>query len=81
MSNTALIVGASGIVGSATAALLTQEGWRVAGLARHPVAQAGVEPVVGRPAGPGLPGRALADLAPSARVPRDLAAAPDAKRR
>jgi len=46
MNKTALVVGASGIVGSATADLLTAQGWRVHGLARRPVAQAGVEPVV-----------------------------------
>jgi nucleoside-diphosphate-sugar epimerase len=44
-TNTALIVGASGIVGSATAALLVQQGWNVAGLARKPGAQPGVQPV------------------------------------
>ena len=65
MSNTALIVGASGIVGSATAALLQQEGWRVAGLARHPVAQAGVDPVAGDLQDPASLEKALADLAPS----------------
>ncbi|WP_457105513.1 SDR family oxidoreductase [Methylobacterium sp. P5_C11] len=65
MSNTALIVGASGIVGSATAALLHREGWKVAGLARHPVAQAGVEPVAGDLQDPASLERALADLAPS----------------
>ncbi|ONF50931.1 SDR family oxidoreductase [Methylobacterium radiotolerans] len=65
MSNTALIVGASGIVGSATAALLQQEGWRVAGLARRPVAQAGVEPVAGDLQDPASLEKALADLAPT----------------
>jgi nucleoside-diphosphate-sugar epimerase len=65
MSNTALIVGASGIVGSATAALLHQEGWHVAGLARHPVRQDGVAPVAGDLQDPASLERALADLAPS----------------
>ncbi len=65
MSNTALIVGASGIVGSATAALLQQEGWRVAGLARRPVAQAGVEPVAGDLQDPASLEKVLADLAPT----------------
>lgn len=46
MSKKALVVGASGIVGSATAALLATEGWTVHGLARRPTAQDGVEPVV-----------------------------------
>lgn len=40
------MVGASGIVGSATAALLVEEGWTVHGLARRPVEQAGVGPLV-----------------------------------
>lgn len=65
MSNTALIVGASGIVGSATGALLVEEGWRVAGLARKPVAMAGVEPVVADLQDPASLATALADLAPS----------------
>lgn len=42
---TALVVGASGIVGSATAALLVEEGWTVHGLARRPAGQSGVLPV------------------------------------
>lgn len=46
MSKTALVVGASGIVGSATAALLRERGWTVHGLARRPIAQTGVQPVV-----------------------------------
>ncbi|RDE07420.1 SDR family oxidoreductase [Sphingomonas aracearum] len=45
MAKTALVVGASGIVGSATAALLVERGWTVHGLARRPVAQAGVLPL------------------------------------
>jgi nucleoside-diphosphate-sugar epimerase len=45
MAGTALIVGASGIVGSATAALLVEQGWTVHGLARRPSRQAGVQPV------------------------------------
>lgn len=46
MSKTALVVGASGIAGSAVAAELKAQGWRVQGLARRPTAQDGVEPVV-----------------------------------
>ncbi|GAA0731939.1 SDR family oxidoreductase [Sphingomonas japonica] len=46
MSKTALVVGASGIVGSATAALLTDRNWTVHGLARRPTKQTGVQPVV-----------------------------------
>ncbi|RYY39418.1 MAG: NAD-dependent epimerase/dehydratase family protein, partial [Sphingomonadales bacterium] len=45
MARTALIVGASGIVGSATAALLVEQGWTVHGLARRPQPQDGVLPV------------------------------------
>jgi len=45
MAKTALVVGASGIVGSATADLLVAQGWTVQGLARRPVAQAGVAPI------------------------------------
>ena len=45
MAETALVVGASGIVGSATAALLAEEGWTVHGLARRPIEQANVLPV------------------------------------
>lgn len=45
MAKTALVVGASGIVGSATAALLAEQGWTVHGLARRPRAQDGVLPV------------------------------------
>lgn len=45
MAKTALVVGASGIVGSATTALLLREGWTVHGLARRPTHQAGVTPI------------------------------------
>jgi nucleoside-diphosphate-sugar epimerase len=45
MGQTALIVGASGIAGSATAALLVDQGWQVHGLARRPIPQPGVHPV------------------------------------
>ena len=45
MTGTALVVGASGIVGSATAELLTEKGWTVHGLARRPIPQPGVLPV------------------------------------
>lgn len=46
MAKTALVVGASGIAGSATAALLVTQGWAVYGLSRHPVQQDGVLPIV-----------------------------------
>ncbi len=45
MDKTALVVGASGIVGSAASALLLEEGWTVHGLARRPLAQDGVQPI------------------------------------
>ena len=45
MKHSALIVGSSGIVGSAAAELLAAQGWPVAGLARKPVRQDGVIPV------------------------------------
>ncbi|WP_439534525.1 SDR family oxidoreductase [Polymorphobacter sp.] len=45
MMKTALVVGASGIVGSAVAKLLVEQGWTVHGLARRPTDQAGVLPV------------------------------------
>lgn len=45
MARTALVVGASGIVGSATTTLLRENGWTVHGLARRPVDQPGVLPV------------------------------------
>lgn len=45
MTKSALIVGASGLVGQATAKLLVEEGWEVLGLARRPVAQNGVTPL------------------------------------
>jgi nucleoside-diphosphate-sugar epimerase len=45
MAGTALVVGASGIVGRAAAALLLEQGWTVHGLSRRPTGQPGVLPV------------------------------------
>ncbi|MBW6530006.1 SDR family oxidoreductase [Sphingomonas sp. RRHST34] len=45
MAKTALVVGASGIVGGATAALLVEQGWTVHGLARRAIDLPGVTPV------------------------------------
>jgi len=45
MTKTALVVGTSGIVGSATAERLVAEGWGVHGLARRPAPQEGVSPI------------------------------------
>ncbi|TRW14245.1 SDR family oxidoreductase [Glacieibacterium frigidum] len=66
MSGTALVVGASGIVGSATTALLLEQGWTVHGLARRPVDQAGVLPVAADLQDAGATAAALAGLRPDA---------------
>lgn len=66
MARTALVVGTSGIVGSATAALLAAEGWHVLGLARRPPTQAGVTPVAADLQDAGGLAAALAGLRPDA---------------
>ncbi|NDV87722.1 NAD-dependent epimerase/dehydratase family protein [Aurantimonas aggregata] len=66
MAKTALVVGASGIIGSATATLLVQEGWTVHGLARRPVEQDGVTPVVADLQDAAGTAAALADIDPDA---------------
>jgi len=67
MSKTALVVGASGIVGSATADLLVEQGWAVFGLSRRPgLAQAGVQPIAADLRDAGGTARALAGLSPDA---------------
>lgn len=66
MARTALVVGASGIVGSATAALLSERGWTVLGLARRPVPQAGVQPVAADLRDASATAEALAGLTPDA---------------
>ncbi|MFS0773807.1 SDR family oxidoreductase [Sphingomonas sp. 1P08PE] len=66
MTKTALVVGASGIVGSATAALLVEKGWTVHGLARRPTGQPGVHPVVADLQDAGATAAALAGLNPDA---------------
>ena len=45
MTNQALVVGSSGIVGSAVSRLLANEGWAVAGLARRPNQESGITPI------------------------------------
>jgi nucleoside-diphosphate-sugar epimerase len=65
MSNTALVVGASGIIGGATAEVLRDAGWPVSGLARRPVAQAGVTPVAADLLDPAALSAALAGQKPS----------------
>src|SRR4051812_16444477 len=42
MTNKAIVVGASGIIGSATIEVLTEAGWQISGLARKPANEAGV---------------------------------------
>ncbi|NII58427.1 MULTISPECIES: SDR family oxidoreductase [Sphingomonas] len=66
MARTALVVGTSGIVGSATAALLIEQGWTVHGLARRPSAQPGVHPVAADLTDAAGTAAALKDLAPDA---------------
>jgi nucleoside-diphosphate-sugar epimerase len=65
MANIALIVGASGIVGSAAATLLNDEGWQVLGLARRPVDQPGVTPLAADQLDPSSLASALRDATPS----------------
>lgn len=62
MTNTALVVGASGIVGRATAALLVEQGWTVYGLARRPLAQAGITPLAADLQDARATAEALADI-------------------
>lgn len=66
MAKTALVVGASGIVGAATAALLVAEGWTVFGLARRPALQDGVQPVAVDLQDSGATAAALAGVDPDA---------------
>jgi nucleoside-diphosphate-sugar epimerase len=66
MTKTALVVGASGIVGSATTALLVEQGWTVHGLARRPGAQAGVLPIAADLQDAAATAAALTDVHPDA---------------
>ncbi|GBU19140.1 MULTISPECIES: SDR family oxidoreductase [Methylobacterium] len=68
MAETALIVGASGIVGSATARRMADEGWRVLGLARRPLPQPGVTPVAADLQDPASLQAALAEHRPDVVV-------------
>jgi len=63
--NKALIAGASGIVGSATAELLSGKGWQVFGLARKPQQAPGVQPLAADLLDPASLKSALADVAPT----------------
>lgn len=66
MAGTALVVGASGIVGRATCAHLLDQGWTVHGLARRPAAMPGVQPVAADLTDPAGTAAALASLRPDA---------------
>lgn len=66
MNGTALVVGASGIVGSAMTTLLAREKWQVFGLARHAKAQPGVVPIAGDLQDPAALATVLAQLRPDA---------------
>ena len=65
MQNKALIVGASGIIGSALGQRLLEDGWSVAGLARRPVEAEGVTPVAADLLDADATATALAGLAPT----------------
>lgn len=65
MSHSALVVGASGIVGSATTRLLLDQGWEVAGLARKPLQTPGVTSVQADLQDPASLTKALAELKPT----------------
>ncbi|WP_114955045.1 SDR family oxidoreductase [Sphingosinicella terrae] len=66
MARTALVVGASGIIGSATADLLLSEGWTVHGLSRRPGRQSGIMPVAADLQDGAATAAALANLRPDA---------------
>lgn len=66
MGKTALVVGASGIVGSATTALLVEQGWTVHGLSRRPVEQHGVLPILADLQDAQVTSAALAQIDPEA---------------
>ena len=66
MIKTALVVGASGIVGRAATRLLLDRGWTVFGLARRPTGQPGVKPVAADLQDAAQTATALADIRPDA---------------
>ncbi len=65
MTQTALVVGASGIVGSAITRHLLDNGWQVAALSRHPSQADGVIPVAADLQDPASVKQALAALKPT----------------
>lgn len=62
MTKTALVAGASGIIGSATATHLMRDGWAVHGIARRAVEQEGVLPIAVDLQNPSATAEALADV-------------------
>jgi len=68
LMKTALVVGATGIVGTAMADLLLAEGWRVAALSRTPTARPDVVPVAANLMDAASVNAALADLRPDLLV-------------
>ncbi|KQT46316.1 NAD-dependent dehydratase [Aureimonas sp. Leaf454] len=66
MTKTALVVGASGIVGSATADHLLDHGWSVHGLARRPADRPNVQPVAADLQDSSATAQALNGIAPEA---------------
>jgi nucleoside-diphosphate-sugar epimerase len=65
MTHSALVVGATGIVGQATVELLADAGWPVAALSRKPLVQPGATPLAADLQDPAALALALADSRPS----------------
>ena len=65
MAHHALVVGASGIVGSATSRLLAEQGWQVTGLARNPNAAENITPLAADLLDPASLAGALEGLEPT----------------
>src|SRR5690242_1044902 len=65
MTQHAIVVGASGIIGAATIEVLTEAGWQVSGLSRRPADQPGVTPIATDLLDPGSLKGALAGTRPS----------------
>ena len=65
MAHHALVVGASGIVGSATSRLLAEQGWQVTGLARNPNTAENVTPLAADLLDPASLAGALEGLKPT----------------
>ncbi|WP_150303366.1 SDR family oxidoreductase [Pseudomonas saliphila] len=65
MTHNALVVGSSGITGSAVVRELIDQKWQVAGLARRPLAEEGVQPISADLLDPASLAESLKGLAPS----------------